>query len=273
MSETDKRNRPLHVKVNGKLATMETKDLRRGKKRAKSNPSNMPKQSLIMVKWMRHQRLVNMKTKFPRETKRRVKSKLLPRLKWFLGMRNWKLRKMRRRLKEITLAALVIQVPIRSRVLRGTVDESLIEVIDSPIEFSDVVPNSPDQIAPDVPQAGSQNEKASDEQDVRSGRLNTDLAAEIPVSVIGDIITETLMSYPVQNVTPTPSPESGNEAKSDVEESAHAVPVAGTERDITIDEDQDRRVIPSAEGRESESQRELAEATESISTEIGRAHV
>jgi hypothetical protein len=45
------------------------------------------------------------------------------------------------------------------------------------------------------------------------------------------------------------------------------VPVAGTERDITIDEDQDRPVISSVEGPESESQHELAEAAESISTD------
>jgi hypothetical protein len=52
-------------------------------------------------------------------------------------------------------------------VIRATVDESLIEVSDSPIESIDCVPNTPDQIAPDVPQAGNQNEKAFDEQDAR----------------------------------------------------------------------------------------------------------
>jgi hypothetical protein len=93
------------------------------------------------------------------------------------------------------------------------------------------------------------------------------LAAEIPVPVIGDIIMETLIGDLVKNVTPTPSPESGNEAKSDVEESGHAVPVAGTERDITSDEDQNRPVIPSTEEPESKSQHELAEAAESISTD------
>jgi hypothetical protein len=87
MSETDKRD-------DGKLATMETKYLRKGKRRAKSNPSKMPKQSLIMVKLMPHQILVNMETKFPRTTKRTVKSKLSVMLRWFLGMMNWQLSKM-----------------------------------------------------------------------------------------------------------------------------------------------------------------------------------
>jgi hypothetical protein len=78
---------------------------------------------------------------------------------------------------------------------------------------------------------------------------------------------ETPMGDLGHNATPTPSGENANEAKSDVEESADAVPVAVTEQDITIDEDQDRSVIPSAEGAESKSQHKLAEAAESNSAD------
>jgi hypothetical protein len=95
--------------------------------------------------------------------------------------------------------------------IRATVDESLIEMTDSAIESSDFVPDTPDQIAPDVPQAGNQNEKATDEQDAHSGRINTELAAEIPFPVIGDIIIETLIGDSIQNVTPNPSGENENE--------------------------------------------------------------
>jgi hypothetical protein len=50
--------------------------------------------------------------KFPKTTKRMVRSNLSVMLKGFLRMMNWKLTKMGKRLKEIALAVLVIQVLI-----------------------------------------------------------------------------------------------------------------------------------------------------------------
>jgi hypothetical protein len=67
-----------------KASNDEDKVPQTGKWRVQSNPSKMLEQSLTMVKWMLSQILVNMETKFPRTTKRMVKSNLSGMLRWFL---------------------------------------------------------------------------------------------------------------------------------------------------------------------------------------------